>query len=100
MELSELDGKLFTLWLTDDQKESAVFAGTARWTGTQLQLDRVPNPSFEIRAEWQDRIRAVPNEEVRQILLGAEYYLRLYVGSLPSGSNETEFEQTGLKWPK
>jgi hypothetical protein len=41
----------------------------------------------------------VTNEEVREILLGADYFLRLYVGRLPDGSALTEFEHTGLKWP-
>ncbi len=100
MELAELHGKSFTVWLTDDQEESVVFSGTARWTGTELLLDRTPKPPFEIRAEWQDRIRAVTNEKVKKILLGAEYYLRLWVGSLPSSSNESEFERTGLRWPE
>jgi hypothetical protein len=42
----------------------------------------------------------VLNEEARQILLGADYFLRLYVGSLPNGDLLDEYEQTGLKWPE
>jgi hypothetical protein len=42
----------------------------------------------------------VTDEEVRKILLGADYFLRLYVGSLPDASASTEYEHTGLKWPE
>ena len=31
MNIAELDGKPFSLWLTDENDESAVFSGTARW---------------------------------------------------------------------
>ena len=100
MNPAELDGKPFTLWLTDDCDESAVFSGVARWDGSKLVLDRSPKPQFELRSEWHERIQPVANEEARKILLGADYFLRLYVGSLPDGSAPTEHEQTGLKWPE
>jgi len=100
MNLAELDGKPFTLWLTDDHEEAAVFSGIARWDGSKLVLDRSPKPQFEIRPEWHERIQPVVNEKAREVLLGAAYYLHLYVGSLPEGSGPTEYEQTGLKWPE
>jgi hypothetical protein len=97
--IPELDGKRFTLWLTDKDDESAVFSGTARWDGSTLVLERKPKPAFEIRSEWHERIRAVTNEESRKTLLGAEYFLRLFVGDVPKGEIEIVFEKTGLKWP-
>jgi hypothetical protein len=100
MNPAESDGKPFTLLLTDDYEHSAVFSGVARWEGSKLVLDRSPKPQFEIRSEWHERIQPVANEKAREILLGADYFLRLYVGSLPEGSAPTEYEQTGLKWPK
>jgi hypothetical protein len=95
-----LEGKPFTLWLTNDRDESAVFSGVARWDGSKLVLDRSPKPPFEIRSEWHERIRPVENGEERTILLGADYFLRLYVGSLPDGSAPMEYELTGLRWPE
>jgi hypothetical protein len=96
---TDLDGKPFTLWLTDEANESAVFPGIARWDGSTLFLDRNQRPRFEIRPEWYERIQLVSNEDVRRILQGADAFLRLYVGNLPSDSNETEYEQTGIRWP-
>jgi hypothetical protein len=100
MNPAELDGKLFTLWLTDNNDESAVFSGTARWNGSTLQLERKPNPPFEIHPEWHERIQAVTNKEARKILLGADYFLRLYVGDVPKEATPGEYALTGLKWPK
>ena len=100
MNLAELNGRPLTLWLTDDENESALFSGVARWDGAKLLLDRSPRPQVEIRSEWHGRIQPVTSEEARKILLGADYFVRLYVGRLPDGSGSTEYEQTGLKWPE
>jgi hypothetical protein len=99
MDVEKLNDKHFTLWLTDEHDESAIFSGITHWDGTKLFLERVPKPSFEIRPEWYDRIQKVTNDEVRSILLGADYFLRLYVGTLPDGS-EAGYEPTGLRWPE
>jgi hypothetical protein len=100
MNIAELDGKPFTLWLTDDNDESAVFSGTARWDGSTLHLERKPKPPFEIRPEWYERTQAVTNEEARKILLGADYFLRLYLGDVPQEATPGEYAPTGLKWPE
>ena len=68
--------------------------------GSTLLLDREPKPTFEIRPEWYERIQSVTNEEVRRILRGADYFLRLYVGDVPGEAKPGDFEQTGLKWPE
>lgn len=100
MNLAELDGKPLALWLTDEANESAVFSGVARWDGSKLFLDRLPKPPFEIRSEWDERIQPVTTDEARKILRGADYFLRLYVGTLTEQSSLNEYEPTGLKWPK
>ena len=63
MNPAELNGKPFTLWLTDDRDESAVFSGVARWDGSKLVLS--PRPQFDIRSEWHERIKPVANDEAR-----------------------------------
>jgi hypothetical protein len=100
MNIFELDGRQFALWLTDSRDESAVFSGVLRWNGSSLLLKRDPKPAFEIRPEWYERIQAITNAEVRKTLLGADYFLRLNVGDVPEGATPDEFEQTGLKWPE
>jgi len=100
MNIAELDGKPFALWLTDENDESVIFSGTTRWRGSKLLLERAPKPTVEIRTEWHERIQIVTNEESRRILLGADYFLRLYVGCLPRGADEKEYEQIALKWPE
>jgi hypothetical protein len=99
MDLTELSGRPFTLWLTDEDGESAIFSGVARWDGSTLLLDRSPKAPFEIRSEWHERIKPVTNEQAQEILLGADYFLRLYVGKLPDVTASNEYEHTGLKWP-
>ena len=83
MNIVELDGRKFGLWLTDKNSESAVFSGAIRWDGSALRLVRDPKPAFEIQPKWYERIQAVTNDEVRRILLGADYFLRLNVGDVP-----------------
>jgi hypothetical protein len=100
MDVSELNRKPFTLWLTDENEESAAFSGVARWDGATLFLDRTPGSAFEIRSEWHERIQSVTNEEVRKVLLGADYFLRLYVGELRDGITDDGYEKTGLTWPE
>ncbi len=89
-----------TVWLTDYAGESAVFPGIARLDGSTLFLDRTSGAPFEIHAEWHERIRAVPNDEVKQILQGADYFLRLFVGCCSEEKGAKEYEPTGLKWPE
>ena len=68
--------------------------------GCTLNLDRAAKPTFEVRPEWHDRIKPVTNDEARRILLDSDYYLRLRVGTLPDSESDSEYEQTGLKWPE
>ena len=98
MDIAELDGKLFTLWLTDEADESVVYSGIARLKGTGLLLERDKQSSFEIRSEWYERIRTVTSEDMRKILLGADYFLHLMVGNLLDVSGPEGYEATGLKW--
>ncbi len=100
MNIFELDGRRFTLWLTDKDSESAVFSGSIRWDGSTLRLIRDPKPAFEIRPEWYGRIQEVTNDEAQKILLGADFFLHLNVGDVPEGAKPEEYEQTGLKWPE
>lgn len=99
MDITDLDGKPFSLWLTDEAEESAVYPGVARWHGSTLFIERTSQRPFEIRAEWYERIQTVTSEEARKILLGADYFLRLYVGNIPIEADADGYEQTDLKWP-
>lgn len=100
MDLNELNGKSFTLWLTDESNESAVYGRwVARAHQAGLVLERGADESFEVQQEWQDRIQKVESDEVRKILMGADSFLRLWVGKLPDDTNSSFFVKTGLKWP-
>jgi hypothetical protein len=99
MGLLVLDGRAFTLWLTDDADESVIFSGIARWNGQSLFVERQGAPNFEVRPEWYQRIFPVTDQQSREILLGADYCLRLQVGSLEP-SDKADYEVTGLQWPK
>jgi hypothetical protein len=92
-------GKVIALVLTDSEEESAVFYGIASWDGERLLLKRTGDkPDFEIREEWRERIRPVPQGEAKRILDNADFMLRLSVGLLPG--QKGQFEETGLKWPE
>jgi hypothetical protein len=99
IEPSELDGKRIALVLTDTADESVAFTGVGKWDGSVLvMLRRTPDPSVEIREEWYPKIRATPDGS-KDVLLGADFFIMLTVGTLPPGSDETQFQKTGLKWP-
>jgi len=98
MDISEIDGKPFTLWLTDEADESVVYSGIVRLKASGLFLERDQQSPFEIRSEWYERIQTVTSEEVRKILLGADSFLHLLVGNLPDESGSEGYELTGLKW--
>jgi hypothetical protein len=103
MEMCSLEGKLLAVLVmgqtSDGQDDWAVFTGTARVSEDLLFLDRHGKPSFEIRAEWLDRIKSV-GSKVKDILLGAEFYLPLTIGPLPEGQSAESYIATGLKWPE
>jgi hypothetical protein len=100
MNIIELDGRAFALWLTDEDSESAVFSGRVLWDGAALRLVRDRKPAFEILPEWYEGIQTVTNDEVRRILRGADFFLDLNVGDIPVGAETEESKQTGLKWPE
>jgi len=102
MDFTAFDGKPFTILLmgttTDSKDDWAVFPGIARIHEVGLYVDRGPKARFKIRPEWLSRIRPV-DASLRSTLQGADYYLPLTVGTLPSGANEDDLLMTGLKWP-
>ena len=102
MDLTTLDGKLFTLLLIcttpEGEDDWAVFPGIARVEDGKLYLDRGAKPRFDIRPEWIGRIQSV-DPALRKTLRDADYYLPLTVGSLPSGDDADDLVQTGLNWP-
>jgi hypothetical protein len=100
---SNLIGKPFAVLLMGETAEGlddwAVFSGTLSENLSGMFLDRGTQPPFEIRAEWNERIKPV-SPAISEILLGAEYFLPLTVGPLPEGESTESYVATGLKWPK
>ena len=100
----ELTGKKLAIiaWGEDekDEDEAAVFTGLARWADGHLYLDREGNPPyFQIPDDVLDRIKPV-SDEVKDILLNAEYCISMLIGPLPDEADPGEYIQTGLKWPE
>lgn len=99
MDPADLDGRKVALVMTDEHEESVVFTGIAKWDGSSLvMLRNAPDPPVEIREEWYSRMNLTPDSS-RADLLGAEYFVRLTVGSLGADSDQSQFLKTGLKWP-
>ena len=101
---SELDGKSLAFLLTSTteagEDDWAVFGGTARSVDGVLYLDRgQKGPRVLIPREWADRIKPV-DAGVKDVLLGADYYLMRSVGSLPPEADLDQYFATGLQWPK
>ena len=96
MNIADLDGKTFTLWLTNESNESAVFPGVARCNESALVIEGALNRPFVVRPEWYEQIQTVKNEEARYILKGAEYFLRLYIGNLAEEVAAHKAEQAGM----
>jgi hypothetical protein len=102
--LEELNGKTLALLLVRQNEagedEWAVLTGTARWDGTQLQVDRgSERKPFLIFDDWLGRVESVP-EEVDDFFGGAKFYLALSVGNLPDSDDAEGYINTGLKWPE
>jgi hypothetical protein len=84
----------------DGNDDVVVFTGTADWDGSTLVMKRqLDTSSFQIPSEWLNRIKPVA-EDVKTILLGAEYYFLVSVGNLPDGEDLSGYVKTGLKWPR
>jgi len=98
MNLEDLNGKKFALWLHKDAEESAVFSGTIQYDGHSVQLVREHDTPVEIREVWYERIKPVA-EPVKDILMGADFFLLLFISDLPSDADEFGFESLGLRWP-
>jgi hypothetical protein len=96
-------GKRFSLLLmgetADGAERCAVLSGTLMQAPSGLILDRGINTPIDIRPEWIERIRPV-GADVKDILLGAEFYLPLSVGPIPEGASMEGYEKIGLKWPE
>jgi hypothetical protein len=99
MNPTDLDGKRIALVMTDEHDESVVFTGIAKWDGCSLvMLRNAPDRPVEIREEWYSKMRPTPDSS-RVVLLGAEYFVWLAIGSLPADSDQRQFLKTGMKWP-
>ena len=98
----ELEGRLVAVLLMGKaltgEDDWAVFTGTIHSDDCGLFLEREAKPRFEIRAEWLDRIEPV-DPSLKDLLMGAAYYLPLTIGPLAEGESAENYITTGLKWP-
>jgi hypothetical protein len=81
----------------DGTDDVVAFTGIADWDGKRLRLLREKGEVFEVLADFWDRIRPV-NEEVKDILLNAEFCFSVTVGNLGDAGADGLL-LTGLKWP-
>lgn len=102
MDLSGLHGKRIAVLLNGQdeagEEEWAVLAGRAVWDGEKLRVDRGSGRKpFPAPYHALDRLKPV-QDEVREILLDADFWLPLFVGPLPEDADQGEYESTGLNW--
>lgn len=88
-------------WGEDEngKDDVAVFTGIARWENGHLYLDRKGKKPFQFPDDTLERIKPVP-AEISDILLEADFYISMTIGSLPKDANPEDYIKTGLKWPK
>jgi hypothetical protein len=98
MDVEQMVGKCITLVVTNLEKEDDVhvYAGLLQvLDGQYIFVNEEKGWRVQLDKEQLGRITPV-GEELREILLGADYYLPLTIGSLPE--NGQEVFKTGLKW--
>jgi hypothetical protein len=54
---------------------------------------------FPLPIDALERIKT-PSDDIRDIVLGCEFFLPLTVGPLPQGDESQQLIKTGLTWPK
>jgi len=101
---TDLDGRLIALLVIGQteggEDDGAAFTGILRFEAEQPYLDRGPGKQrVELEPEWLERIKPV-DAAIRQILIGADYYIPLSIGPVPEGEDESKFRSIGLKWPE
>jgi hypothetical protein len=103
MKYEELTGKKLALiaWGEDEngKDDVVVFTGIARWENRHIYLDRKgKRKSFQVPDDVLERIKPVP-AKIADIVLGAEFFLSMTIGSIPKDANPKDYIKTGLKWP-
>lgn len=84
----------------DGSDDVAVFSGIAQWDGKVLTICREPaTASFVVPEEWYSRLAPV-EDDLKDMLLDAEYCFSVSVGDLDDVEDTGGFEKTGLKWPQ
>jgi hypothetical protein len=104
MNLEKLTGKKFALVAMGEdesgKKEGVVFTGIARWIKGHLYFDHSSkHKPFQLPDDVLHRVKPTP-KEFKDILLDAEFYIIMSIGSLPDDADPSEYVQTGLKWPE
>ena len=99
----EISGKRLVLVLwgkdSDGADEVSAHAGTVRKTSAGFVLERgADQPPIDLRPEWLNRVRPVP-ENLRSVLLDADFQIPLTVGSLPEGADTSAYVQLGIRIP-
>jgi hypothetical protein len=99
MNVEQAVGKCITLVVTNVDKEDDVhvYAGLLQIQDGQYSfVNEERGWRVQLDKEQLGRITPV-GEELREMLLGGDYYLPLTVGSLAENSQDEVFK-TGLKW--
>jgi hypothetical protein len=98
---SDLDGRTLAVLLLDGEGDDHhVVWGEVRLEHDAVVLqDAVGAHTMTLLDDWLARIEPSPPELRERLLEGAEFWLRLSVGPLPSDADSGEFMFTGLRLP-
>ncbi len=97
MNSQELNGKTLALLFAGKDGDWSVLRGTVHQQGDVVMLDHsASGEPFHIQPEWLDRIKPIP-EDLSDILMNADFFLSLSVGTLPERSDPSDYKFTGLK---
>jgi hypothetical protein len=100
---AETDGKRIAIVMwgekADGSPDVVAYAGTADWQGGHLTIRHLPQDvSYQVPDELLPRLKLVA-PDLKDTLLGADYFLSVTIGSIPDDADRTLFRKTGFKWP-
>jgi hypothetical protein len=97
VDYQELQGKSLAIILAGEDEDWSVLRGTVRVEDAALLLDHnVSDQPFLIQSDWLSRIKPTP-ADLRDILMNADYFMSLNLGTLSNDADMSEYESTGLK---
>lgn len=100
MNLEAIEAKSIAMivWNTEKENDVHVYLGKLQnVNGEYFFINKEKGWKVSLDEEQLSRIQAVSND-LKEMLLNADYALSMSMGSLPEADDKSTYEKTGLKW--